>query len=195
MKSVKHMMMIAGVIILSFITLHALEHQAFAADSTQSWRPTFDLVMRWLNFAILAFLIIKYARTPIRDFFKSRKMELADKIGKLEQEKQAALREVDENLKLLEDSSARFEELKQRISAQGERNKQKIVRDAQQESNILLVGAKQKIEHHIIEARNKLKVELIDSAIAIAMERLPKEMTAEDSQKWIDKFLAGTDVR
>jgi len=186
------MMMIAGVIIISFITLHALGHQALAADSTQSWRPTFDLVMRWLNFAILAFLIIKYARTPIRDFFKSRKMELADKIGKLEQEKQAALREVDENLKLLEDSSARFEELKQRISAQGERNKQKIIQDAQQESNILLDGAKQKIEHHIIEARNKLKVELIDSAIAIAMERLPKEMTAEDSRKWIDKFLAGT---
>ena len=192
MKSVKHMRMMTGVIILSFITLHALGQQALAADSTQNWRPIFDLVMRWLNFAILAFLIIKYARTPIRDFFKSRKMELADKIGKLEQEKQAALREVDENLKLLEDSSARFEELKQRISAQGERNKQKIIQDAQQESNILLEGAKQKIEQHIIEARNKLKVELIDSAIAIAMERLPQEMTAADSQKWIDKFLDGT---
>jgi len=192
LKSVKHMRMMTGVIILSFITLHALGQQALAADSTQNWRPIFDLVMRWLNFAILAFLIIKYARTPIRDFFKSRKMELADKIGKLEQEKQAALREVDENLKLLEDSSARFEELKQRISAQGERNKQKIIQDAQQESNILLEGAKQKIEQHIIEARNKLKVELIDSAIAIAMEKLPQEMTAADSQKWIDKLLDGT---
>ncbi len=192
MKFVKPIMMVTAVMILSFIGLHALEQPAFAADSAQSWRPTFDLVMRWLNFAILAFLIIKYARTPIRDFFKSRKLELADEIEKLEKEKKDALREVDENLKLLEDSTARFKELKQRISDQGERNKQKIIQEAQQESKIMLEGAKQKIEYHLIKARNKLKVELIDSAIAIAIERLPGEMTAEDNQKWIDKFLAST---
>lgn len=195
MKFVKHMMLVAGIIILSFIALHTLGQPAFAADSAQNWRPTFDLVMRWLNFAILAFLIIKYARTPIRDFFKSRRLELADEIGKLEKEKQDALREVDENLQLLEDSGARFKELKQRISAQGERNKQQIIQEAQQESKIMLESARQKIEYHLIEARDKLKVELVDSAITIAMDRLPKEMTAEDNQKWIDKFLASTNAK
>ena len=60
---------------------------------------------------------------------------------------------------------------------------------------MLLESAKQKIDNQIMEARNKLKTELIDSAITIAMQRLPAEMTAADSQKWVDKFLssAGTE--
>ena len=110
-------------------------------------------------------------------------------IKALENEKQTALREIDESLKLLEDSGARFETLKERIAAQGQKNKQKIIEDAKQESKVLLESAKQKIDNQIMEARNKLKTELIDSAIAIAMERLPAEMTAEDNQKWVDKFL------
>ena len=88
-----------------------------------------------------------------------------------------------------------FETLKERIVAQGEKNKQKIIEDAKQESKMLLEGAKQKIDNQIIETRNVLKKELIDSAISIAMQRLPAEMTAEDNQKWVDRFLssAGTE--
>jgi F0F1-type ATP synthase membrane subunit b/b' len=55
---------------------------------------------------------------------------------------------------------------------------------------VLLESAKQKIDNQIMEARNKLKTELIDSAITIATQRLPAEMTAEDNQKWVDKFLS-----
>ena len=51
-------------------------------------------------------------------------------------------------------------------------------------------NSKQKIDNHIMEARSKLRTELIDSAIALAMQRLPAEMTAEDNQKWVDNFLS-----
>ena len=109
-------------------------------------------------------------------------------------EKEKALREIDENLKLLEDSGARFNTLKERIVSQGEKNKQKIIEAARQESKVLLESAKQKIDNHIMEARSKFRTELIDSAIALAMQRLPAEITAEDNQKWVDNFLssAGT---
>ena len=181
-----------GLVMLSLVCLHIFGQEALAADGAQSWRPLFDRIMRRLNFAILAFLLIKFSRVPIKNFFKARKEELAREIKTLAKEKEEALREIDENLQLLEDSGARFETLKERIVAQGEKNKQKIIEEARQESKVLLEGAKQKIDNHILEARNKLKTELIDSAIAIAMERLPAEMTPEDNQKWVDKFLSST---
>ena len=195
MKIIKNIMPVIGLITLSLVCLHLFGPEAFAADDADSWRPLFDRIMRWLNFGILAFLLIKFSRVPIKNFFKARKEEMIREIETLENEKQEALREIDENLQLLEDSGIRFETLKERIVAQGEKNKQKIVEDAKQESQRLLEGAKQKIDSQIIEARNKLKKELIDSAIAIAMERLPAEITAEDNQKWVDKFLssAGTE--
>lgn len=195
MKLVKHILLVCGFVILGFISMHALGHEAFAADGAHNWRPVFDQVMRWVNFAILAFLLIKFSRTPIKNFFKSRQKELTREMKALEKEKQDALRQVDENLKLLEESGIRFENLKKRIAAQGEKNKQKIIRDARQESEIMLEGARRKIEYQIIEARNKLKIELIDSAIDIAMERLPKEMTAEDNQKCIDNFLSSANAK
>ena len=195
MKLVKKTMPVGGIILLGFISLHMLGSEALAAEGADNWRPIFDGIMRWVNFAILAFLLIKFSRTPLKDFFKSRQKELTSEIKALEKEKQDALREVDENLKLLEESGARFEKLKEHIAARGEKNKETIIRTARQESEILLAGAKRKIEYQIIDARNKLKIELIDSAISIAMERLPNEVTAEDNQKWIDTFLSSANAK
>lgn len=194
MKITKYIIPVIGYIVMGLVCLHLFGPEALAADGGESWRPLFDRIMRWLNFGILAFLLIKFSRIPIKNFFKARKEEMVREIETLEKEKQEALREIDENLKLLEESGVRFETLKERIVAQGEKNKQQIIEEAKQQSNVLLAGAKQKIDSQIIMARNKLKKELIDSAIAIAMKRLPAEMTAEDNQKWVDKFLssAGT---
>jgi F-type H+-transporting ATPase subunit b len=143
----------------------------------------------------LAFLLIKFSRTPIKNFFQSRTEELNKQIEKLENEKNDALEKVNENLKMLEESNVRFETLKERIIGQGQKNKQKIIEDAHQESKILLESAKHKIENQIVMARDALKFELVDSAIALAMERLPKEMTAEDNQIWINNFLSSANVK
>ena len=195
MKLVKKFFFFCGYIIPGLMGLHFFGPEAFAADNTDSWRPVFDLVMRWVNFGILAFLLIKFTRTPLRDFFQSRKKELSREIEKLENEKEKILQDINENLKALEESGVRFEKLKERIIAQGKINKQKIIEDAQQESRILLEGAKQKIENRFIEARNAFRSELIDSAIAIATDRLSKEMTSKDKKKWVDHFVASTQSR
>ena len=195
MKIAKNIMPVIGYIVLSLVCLHLSGLEAIAAEGQDSWRPLFDEIMRWLNFGILAFLLIKFSRAPIKNFFRARREEMVREIEALENEKQAALQEIDENLKQLEDSGARFEAIKGRIVAQGEKNKQKIIEDAKQESKALLEGAKQKIDSQIIEARNKLRKELIDSAIALAMERLPAEMTAEDNQKWVDRFMSSAGKR
>jgi len=195
LKLAKKIFFFCGYIIPGLVGLHFFGPEAFAADNTDSWRPVFDLVMRWANFGILAFLLIKFTRTPLRDFFQSRKKELSREIEKLENEKEKILQDINENLKALEESGVRFEKLKERIIAQGEINKQKIIEDAQQESRILLKGAKQKIENRFIVARNAFRSELIDSAIAIATDRLSKEMTSKDKKKWVDHFVASTQSR
>lgn len=195
MNLVKRFFFLNGYIIIGLLGLHLFGPEALAADNTDGWRPVFDLVMRWVNFGILAFLLIKFTRTPVIDFFQNRKNELSREIEKLEKEKEKMLQNIDENLKMLEESSIRFEELKERIIAQGEKNKQKLIEDAQQESRILMEGAKQKIENRFIMARSAFRSELIDSAIAIAMDRLPNELTSKDNQKWVDDFIASTQSR
>ena len=162
---------------------------ALAAETTKNWRSTFDLVMRWLNFVIIAFVLVKFGRKPIKDFFANRRQEIDHQIKKYEQQKEAAEEKIAEAIQMLNNSIARFEKIKKRIVEDGEKKKQQIIEGARQESRILLEGTKQKIENQIREAINLIRSELIDSAIALAEKRLPEEITAVDEQKLLDHFM------
>jgi F-type H+-transporting ATPase subunit b len=165
---------------------------ALAAETTDDWRSTFDLVMRWLNFAIIAFVLVKFGRKPIKDFFSNRREEIDHQIKKFEQQKEAAEEKIEEANKALKNSITRFENVKKRIIEDGEKRKQQIIEDARQESMILLAGTRQRIENQIVEARNLIRSELIESAIALAEKRLPEEITAVDEQKLLYHFMEST---
>jgi len=169
--------------------LHLSSFEALAADSANDWRPMFDLVMRWLNFLILAFLLIKFSRLPIKSFLAGKKEEIALEIEALESDKDRMLLQIDESRKQIENSKERLSQLKKTIIAQGEKNKIAIIKDAERESKILLKSAKQKIESRIFEAREVIKLEMVDAAIALAMQRLPDNITDQDNQKFINAFL------
>lgn len=189
MSSLKKTMIICGYLLASIIVLHLTSLEALAADSSDGWRPIFDLIMRWANFLILAFLLIKFSRLPIKSFLEGKKEDIAREIEKLEADKNQILLEIDENRKQIENSKERLSQLKKTIIAQGEKNKIKIIEDAERESKILLESAKQKIENRVAEARELLKAELVDNAIALAMKKLPESITDQDNQKFIDKFI------
>jgi F-type H+-transporting ATPase subunit b len=165
---------------------------AMAAETTSSWRSTFDLVMRWVNFVIIAFILVKFGRKPIKDFLSNRREKIDQQIKKYEQQKEAAEEKIKEANQMLKDSAARFEKIKTRIIEDGEKKKQQIIEDARQESMILLAGTRQKIEYQIVEAKNLIRSEMIESAIALAEKRLPEEITAVDEQKLIDHFMEST---
>jgi len=174
------------------IALFLSGSDALAAENAENWRTTYDLVMRWVNFAIIAILLVKFAKTPVKDFLSDRKGQIERKIKAYEQQKEAVEEKIIENQKMLAESVIRFEKIRQTIIESGERKKQEIIEDARRESKMLLEATQHKIEHQIREARNAIRAELIESAIALAEKRLPAEINAADEQKLTDLFLATT---
>ena len=189
MSMLKKTAIVGGYIVTPLIILHLSSFEALAADSANDWRPMFDLVMRWVNFLILAFLIIKFSRLPIKSFLAGKKEDIAREIEELESAKDQMLLKIDESRQQIENSKDRLSKLKKTIIAQGEKNKIKIIKDAERESKILLESAKQKIESRISDAREVIKLELVDEAIALAMQKLPENITDQDNQKFIDAFI------
>ena len=192
MRRNNHIALIGCYMIAVSAILFSLSTSALAAETTSSWRSTFDLVMRWVNFLIIAFILVKFGRKPIKDFLSSRRAEIGQQIEKYEQQKEAAEVKIEEANQLLKNSIDRFEKIKKRIIDDGERKKQKIIEDARQESMILLNSTRQKIENQIAEARNLIRSEMIESAVALAEQRLPEEITAADEQKLLDHFMEST---
>ena len=195
MRAVKKIAGIGGLMVALLISIHLLGTEASAADNSGNWRPVFDLVMRWLNFGIIVFIIVKYARTPIKDFLLSRREEVAREIEIVEHKKKEAEEKIQAANKLLNESEIRFAKIKERIIQEGEKNKQKIIEDAQQESKILLETTKKRLENQLIDAKLAFQSELVDMAVSIAAERLPNEITIEDNQKFTSQFIANASVK
>ena len=195
MKGIKKLAEICCFILAVVIGILLLGTEASAADNSGDWRPVFDLVMRWLNFGIIVFILVKYARTPIKDFLLSRREEVAREIEMVEEKKEEANKKIQDAARMLDESEVRFTRVKERIIQEGETKKQKLIEDAQQESKILLESTMKKIDNQLLDAQRAFKSELVDTAISLAMKRLPDEITSEDNQNFTNQFLAGTSTK
>jgi len=165
---------------------------AAEAEAAGGWRETYDLVLKWVNFIILASLIIKFARTPLKDFLKGQREKFAADIRKKEKDKDTVTAEVEEIKTALKEGEARFKDLKDRIVEQGKKRKEQIVKGAKEQSRHMLVETQKRVEHQILEAKKRLKDELVDTAVEQALQRLPKEITSEYNQKFLGQFLSDT---
>ena len=163
--------------------------EVLAADTPGEWRPVYDLIMMWLNFGILVFLLIKFTKTPIVNFFKGQKEEVERDLHEAEQKQQAAQAKIAKTQKLLDESDTRLKKLKERILKQGEHKKHEIIANAVEESRSLLEAARKRVDSQIVIARNKFRSELIDAAIDAAMVKLPIQVTKDDDRKMIDQYI------
>jgi F-type H+-transporting ATPase subunit b len=172
------------------VGLYLLTPETCMASDAGGWRPTYDTIMKWVNFFILVAIIVKYSRKPLVGFVTGKREEIRREIDDLDRKKEEIAEAVKEANTALEDSANRLEQLKQRIINQGELKKSKIIADAQQESEHIMAGAESKIQGAILQAHHKIRAEMIDRATDIALERLPREVTEQDNQKLMQQFLS-----
>lgn len=174
-----------------FLVILATATEAFGADASAKWRPTYDIVMRWLNFAILIVLFFRYARKPLAAFLNGKSRQIQENIKKVEKEKETIKKRVNELQMEQKEGHKRLQQIRDRVVSQGKRKKQKIIDDAKKESHLLLESAKHKIGYEITSAREKLQAEMVDRSIELAMQKLPQLMNDQDTQNSLKVYLDG----
>ena len=152
-------------------------------------RADWDYIMRWVNFAILAGLIVKYARVPLINFLKDKRAETASAFQRFEAQKQQAEEKIREGQILLAASKQRLELIQERIVSEGKKRKEDMIREAQQESRLMLSAARTRIGHHIHETAMAIKNELIDAAFQKALDKLPQAITEADQQRLLNQWM------
>ncbi|MFH2219476.1 MAG: ATP synthase F0 subunit B [Pseudomonadota bacterium] len=191
MKNIPKFNMICCFILAGILSLHFLGPEAFAAEEAGDWRTVYDLVLRYINFGIIVFVFFKYGKTPLMNFLRGEKDKVARQIERIESQQKAATDKIRESRQALDEGRERYADIKQRIVEQGERKKEEMISDARQLSALMIADTKRKIDFNIIRARKRVRDELLDAAIEVAMERLPGMITAEDSQRFVDQYIAG----
>jgi F-type H+-transporting ATPase subunit b len=173
----------------AFIGLHLSAVCGWAAEGEKSWRATYDLVMMWVNFGILAFLLARYARAPLLNLLREEAKKTAQALEEAEESRRQTVQKLQDTVAALEDSRERLRSIRERIIRDGERTKQEIIESARRESQGLLDQTRARVNHQIFEAQEHLKAELIDRAVEVALERLPRLITADDQKRLMEKFI------
>ncbi|MEZ4525498.1 MAG: hypothetical protein R2941_06205 [Desulfobacterales bacterium] len=172
------------------LTLCGVQDVFAEEEGAAGWRPTYDLIMLWVNFGILAYILVRFGKKPLMNFLRSQKDELAEEIGSLEKKKSQVVAEIEKTRQTLADSESYFAELKEKIIQQGEQKREEIIRQAQQQTETMMEIAKQKIGGRILAAKREFKAELVDAAFDLAEERLPREVNDADNSRLISVYMS-----
>ncbi len=173
------------------VLLAAMGSHLLLTDTSSGWRAVYDIVMKWVNFGIFVFVLVRFGKTPVMNFLHKQKNDLAEEIGLLEEEKDRFADKLRETREQIEKGEARMNVIKERIIKQGEKEKERIIEEARRQSLLMIEDSKKKAGSRILQTKDQLLAELVDDAVALAMERFPREVKENDNQVLLNNFLAG----
>ena len=165
---------------------------AFAAEEkkgTSSFKKTWMKIWEVLNFLILAFLVFKFLKDPVKNFFQGRAEMLSEKIAEAEGasiEAERELEEVESRFKMLDEEIQR---LQQTITEKAERERDKIISDAEQTAEYMLEKARLEAAFSARQARSQLRREVVDGAVKLAEESIRKAIDKQDQERLVDEYL------
>ena len=160
---------------------------AWAAEAA-GWRPVYDLVMRWVNFAILFGLLFHFGRRPLANLLRGEAERHQQQIQAMEGRKAEVLERLAEIQRMRTENEARFDKITEQLVAMGERRREEIIDDARRESELLLAEARRRTAHAVRAARARLRDDMVDRAVELALARLPREVTTADNDRLLDHF-------
>jgi F-type H+-transporting ATPase subunit b len=172
------------------LCLHLLGEPAWAEEEAGDWRKTYDMIMLWVNFGILAFVLVKFGKNPLMGFLRMQRDEVAAEIDDLEKEKALVTEKIEDAKKALAESDVRFADMKKAIVRMGERRRQELIEDAKKESGFMMDLAHQKVGGYIMAAKRAFKEQLIDASVNLALSRLPDQMTEAYNQRLVNQYLS-----
>ncbi len=177
--------------ILSFMWL--LTAAAFASsEGGHAEEITFlgDWLPRLVNFAIIAAVVVYFARKPVRDFFKARSAEIAKSMQESKEAREravAALAEMEQKIKELEAETGRMAADSQ---ARGEKDRQALIEEGKKVAQDIRSQVKQGIEIELQKAKTALAVEASLLSIDLAEGKIKEKITGQDHDRIVKEYIS-----
>ena len=184
-----HLMSFLTVCTVTGVLLFASE--SLAAETTSKGRIIWNNIMLFVNFGILVFLFIKFAKNPLMDFLHGESKKISKDITDIEAQVREARSLMDSEAAKLEGIEERIKEIKEQILEAGTREKEKIIEKAKAAARQMIEGAEKEAQYKLDTAKRRFSEEMLDLAISMAVEKLKEGFTQEDNEMIIDKFSEG----
>lgn len=178
----------AGVLLLALASALAAP-PAFAAEGAEHGPSWGMLGFQILNTAILAGVLVRFARAPIREFLAQRRQTIARGIEDAEAALRAARAEVDALRARLARAGDEAAELERAAAEQAEVERERSLARAQGAAERIREEARRVAEQEIERARQELRDEAASLAVGVAAELVRQNLRREDDERLIREYV------
>lgn len=153
------------------------------ASEEAGGNPWYDLVMKFVNFGILAGILFYFLRKPVSQALSDRSADIR--------------RELEEARQAKEDAEARYQEYKEKVAnleqeilriradfkEEGEKQRQRVLDEATAAVESIRKQAEATGDNEVKRAQQQLRDEVAELAVELAEKLIAKAYTPEDQKK------------
>jgi F-type H+-transporting ATPase subunit b len=180
----------AALLLLIFLVVLFFAFDVFALGEKTLGRKIWDNIMLFVNFGILVFLFLKYAKTPMMNYLRSQRDSVEQGLNELTEKKQGVQSQRDVEADQIKDIDGIIAEIRSNILEMGKKEKEKIIQQGKVVADKMIQDAKTYSENRIVEARQELSEEMVEIALSMVREKLLKGMTDKDNDNLVNQFIA-----
>jgi len=148
-----------------------------------------DLLARFINFAVLAGVMIFLLRKPIKNFFSGRSEQIRKDFEELDVRKIQAQEQLQQIRKKLDEIEQERDNIIAQFVKEGEAEKKKIIDNAKAVSERIEEQAQLTIQQEIQKAKDGLKEEISELATRMAEEIISKNIQPDDEDRLIKEYI------
>jgi F-type H+-transporting ATPase subunit b len=149
-----------------------------------------ELIYALLSFAVLFFVLSKFAFPPIVKMLEKREATIRESIERSEETRVEAERLLEDYKKQLAEARSEAAQIIEQARKLGDDAKKKIEATARDEATALLARAREEIEAEKQKALIELTAKVADISIGAASRVVEKSLSKEDHLKLIDDYVA-----
>jgi len=146
---------------------------------------------QFFNFAILAFLLVRFGKKPIMDGLAQRKKSIMGDVEAAEALRADAEKRLKSYERQFSNISDHRAELEDEYRAQSQNEQKRILAEADEKRARMIKDAELRVEQELRQAQGELLREAIDQAVTAAEELLKKKMEPKDLDRLADDYLTG----
>jgi F-type H+-transporting ATPase subunit b len=148
-----------------------------------------DWLPRIINFAVLAAVLVYFARKPIRDFFTSRTAAIAKSMEDSREARELALNALADMERKVKEIGAETDRMIEDARMRGEHDKQVIMEESRKIVQDIQAQVKSTIDIEVQKAKDSLAVEAALLSIDLAEGRIKDRMSDEDRERILKDYI------
>jgi len=175
-----------GVVLSPFVTIT----DAFGAEASNAGRKLWDNILLWVNFGILAFLFLKFARKPLMDYLRGVRTEVQDELDEVGAQFDKAKTLKDAEQEKMDKIGESIDKIRESILELGRREKERIIKEGKIAAQKIIEHAENYSRYRIDLARKALADEMVDLAFSMVEETLKKGISKKENEDMVNQFVS-----